>query len=299
MRSLAVIVFAACARSSTAPPVASPNPPPSVAASVCTVDASYWIDSEPIDPQAPITIVIGDNGWGGGADRPALAVWPDGEVLDAGKIGHVPPARATAIAHSVADALRDVPPRISLTDAFDMPSTLIAARDGTRWRVVRVEGLAFRGTQGVASVRAANGRPDRPAPDAIARALGALDALDSVPRPTDYTPAALVLDVQRIPPNSGFAEEWPGAPLDWPANWPAPPQTQTGDPFELIVPGKLSSEVEAFARRMAESRRPVRIRDEHWMFYVRERFRGEVAVGTAAECADTEFVKRWHVANPR
>ena len=61
----------------------------------------------------------------------------------------------------------------------------------------------------------------------------------------------------------------------------------------------IAPEVEAFARRMAESRRPVRIRDEHWMFYVRERFRGEVAVGTAAECADTECVKRWHVANPR
>jgi hypothetical protein len=282
-----MIVALACGSSSAAP--SSPS---------CSVDKAYWADSEPIDAQAPIAVVIANNGWGGGADRPAIAVWPDGDVLDADKVGHITPARAAEIAHAVADALHDVPPRVSLTEAFDTPSTLIAARDGKRWRVVRVEGLAFRGMQGVASVRAANARPDQPEPDAIARAIAAFEPVDKAPRPNDYAPAELVLEGQLVPPNTPFAEEWPGAPLDWPANWPAPPQTKNDDPFDLVVPGKLAAEVEAFAIKMAQTKRPVKIRGGSWMFYVQERWRGEDAVGTAVECADGEYVKRWNAANP-
>ncbi|HEY1547003.1 MAG TPA: hypothetical protein VGG28_04260 [Kofleriaceae bacterium] len=295
-----MLIVAACGSSTIAAPATAPSPTALAAtAPSCTVDTEYWADSEPIDPQTPIAVVIANNGWGNGEDRPAIAVWPDGAVLDAGKVGHITPARAVEIAHAVAAALRAVPPRVSLTDAFDTPSTLIAARDGKRWRVVRVEGLAFRGVQGVASVRAANGRPDQPEPDAIAQAIAAFDPVDKAAKPTEYTPVELVLEMQQIPPHTSFAEDWPGAPLDWPTNWPAPPQTKNDDPFELVVSGKLAAEVEAFADKMWQTKQPVKIRAASWMFYVRERFRGEDAIETVAECADTEYVKRWNAANPR
>jgi hypothetical protein len=294
MRAAVLIGLAACGSTAGAP-IANP----AAAGSACTVDAGYWTDSEPIDPQAPIAVVFGDNGWGGGGDRPAIAVWPDGEILDDDKVGHITPARAAEIAHAVADALRDVEPRLSLTDGDDLPRTLIAARDGKRWRVVRVRGLTYRGVRAVAYVRATNDRPDRAPPDTIMRALAALFALDRVPRPADYTPVELVLAAGRIAPNTPYAAEWPGSPLDWPANWPAPPPSKDGDTFDLVVPGNLAREVDAFAAKMGESQRPVRIRGANWMFYVSERYRGEAAFEAAKQCADGAFVDRWNTANPR
>jgi hypothetical protein len=45
---------------------------------------------------------------------------------------------------------------------------------------------------------------------------------------------------------------------------------------------------------MAQTKRPVTIRGENWMFYVQERWRGEAAF----DCADDEFVKRSNAASP-
>jgi hypothetical protein len=262
----------------------------------CSVDATYWTESQPIDPGAPIAVVFGLDGWGGGADRPAIAVWPDGTVLDDGKVGRVPAARAAAIAHDIADRLRDQPPRVSTTDAFDTPSTLIAARDGQRWRVVHVDGLTFRGVRARATVRAVGSRRDRAAPEAVIDAIRALLQLDEVSRPDPYVPAELVLAAQRIAPGTGFAQDWPGAPLEWPRELPAPPAPSGSDgaTFDLVVPGKLAGEVDRLASVMFRDRRPVRIRGERWMFYVNEHYRGHDAVDRAIECADTEYVRRWN-----
>jgi hypothetical protein len=263
----------------------------------CTVDASYLTDSQPIDPRAPIVVVFGYNGWGGGADRPAIAVWPDGQVLVDGKVGRVPAADAAAIAHDVAERLHDQPPRVSLTDAFDTPSTLIAARDGLHWRVVHVEGFTLRGVRGLASVRAANARPDRGPPDAIVGALDAAFALDRVSLPDAYLPEQIVVVGERIPPGTAFADEWPGAAIDWPRELPDPPAARgSGDDatFELVVPGRLLPDVERLQAVMRNGNRPVRIRGGRWMFYVAEVFRGREAVQRALECADSEYVRRWN-----
>jgi hypothetical protein len=298
MRSSLLVVLASCGSSGTVP--APPRPvareAPASTDPRCTVDADYWTHSEPIDTRAPIVVVFGYDGWGGGADRPAIAVWPDGTILDDGKVGHISAARATELAHDVASRLRDVPPRLSLTEAFDTPSTMIAARDERRWRVVHVEGLAFRGVRALATVRAANARPDRSAPDAIVGALGALDPLDSVSRPDEYAPEELVLTAQRIPPNTGFAAEWPGQVLEWPRELPAPPVPKDPDnaTFELVVTGANVDTASRLADEMFRDRRPVNIRGERWMFYVNEHYRGHDAVARALECADTEYVRRWN-----
>jgi hypothetical protein len=225
-----------------------------VLVSSCLPTAATAASFDPFAGTPPIAILIQTDPWSMviGSDTPRVAIYENGEVIFAKKVGDDLMYHHVTLAQKELQELRGkIKPLLDVKNlepwydlapnVTDQPEAMFYLRDGEREIATSVYGLMAEGTELPAYTRFANGPEATPPPDALLKVHKFLTTLD-FPQSTEWQPEyveVMLWDYSYSPESS----------IVWPKDWPSLDSERTakrGDSYSIFLDGALLGKLREF-----------------------------------------------------